>query len=48
MRQILVRKSADILLKGHGNYGFFKGTPHLITNPPPEAFILWVTLVWVN
>jgi hypothetical protein len=38
MRQILVRKSADILLKGHGNYGFFKGTPHLITNPPPEAF----------
>jgi len=37
MRSVFVLKSADILLKGHGNYAFFNGVPHLLTNPPPEA-----------
>ena len=29
---------SGILLKGHGNYAYHNGVPHLITNPPPEAF----------
>ena len=38
MRGVLVRKASDILLKGDGNYAYFGGVPHLISNPPPEAF----------
>ena len=37
MRTVLVLKS-DIILKGDGNYAYFNGVPHLISNPPPEAF----------
>lgn len=38
MRFVRIVKSADILLKGDGNYAFHNGNPYLITNPPPEAF----------
>ena len=38
MRAVLVKKAIDILLKGDGNYAYFGGVPHLISNPPPEAF----------
>jgi len=38
VRAVLVRKANYILLKGDGNYAYFDGVPHLISNPPPEAF----------
>ncbi len=38
MRFVRIVKSADIILKGHGNYAFYGGVPHLLSNPPPEAF----------
>lgn len=37
MRLVRILKS-DLIIKGHGNYAYFGGQPHLLTVPPPEAF----------